>query len=331
METDAWQPSDSLTRIAADACQYHFHQLVELLLEERGNAKAERRPDWLKLKPSDWLSFPASDIRRVNLLPNRNVEVEATFAGFYGVDAPLPQYFLEDVTHQDEVGKRIQAFLDVFNNQAYWLLHQGWRKYRLLQEPGLNNLFQRLASAQTGTYHQRLKAQVAIPGALASRCRSAAGIENILRDALALPELEVDDDVVSQVPVDEELILDGQQALGLDTFLGQQMSVLGRQVDVHTGEVDAVKGQSLQPEGLLGQQLGELLQQYLPAGVDYEVQITLPANERPPLQLGHPASRLGQAIALGEDVKEACRLTFSKDHYQRALSQRGDKSLDEAA
>ncbi|GGX39266.1 type VI secretion system baseplate subunit TssG [Saccharospirillum salsuginis] len=330
METDTRESSHALEAIVAQACDYHFHQLVEVILNQEGAGHTDLRPSWLKLRPCDWLSFPASDVKRVNILEDQNVEVEATFAGFYGVDAPLPQYFLEDVTHQDEVGKRIQTFLDVFNNQTYWLLHQGWRKFRLLQEAGENNLFQRLASAQTGTYFNRLTTAVATPGALASRCRSAAGIENILREALALPELDVDDDVISQVPVDEELTLDGQQALGHDTFLGQQMSVLGQRVDVHTGEVDGSKGQALQPEGDLGQRLGALLQQYLPAGVDYQVQITLPSSERPPLQLGHSASRLGQAMALGEDVKEPCQLTFSKDHYQRALRQ-GEDAMPEAA
>lgn len=330
MEADTRPPSSAIASVIEDACSYHYHQLLEVLLYEKGETQADQRPSWLSLRPCDWLSFPASDVKRVNLKEDQRLEVEATFAGFYGVDAPLPQYFLEDVTHQDEVGRRIQAFLDVFNNQAYWLLHLGWRKYRLLQEAGENNLFQRLAAAQTGSYHQRHTVHTAKPGALASRCRSAAGIESILREALALPELKVDDDVITQIPVDGELALDGGQALGDDTLLGSQMSVLGRQVDVDTGEVDAGQGQSLQPEGDLGQRLGALLQQYLPAGVDYEVHITLPATERPPIQIGHSASRLGQAMALGENVSQACRLTFSKDHYQRALRQ-GQMSVPEAA
>lgn len=328
---EASKPENALKLIVDNAFKFHFHQLLERLLEVKGQTQAVRRPHWLKMRPSDWLSFPASDVRRVNLLPNDNIDVEVTFGGFYGVDAPLPQYFLEDVTRQDEKGKRIQAFLDVFNNQAYWLRHLGWRKFRLLHEPGVNNLFQRLAAAQTGTYHRRLRARIATPGALVNRCRSAAGIENLLRDLLVLPELEVDDKAVSLVTVDEQLTLDGQQALGSDTFLGQQMPVLGRKVNIHTGEVNSEKGQALQPEGLLGQQLGELLQHYLPASVGFDVQITLPASERPPSRLGEGQLRLGQAMVLGDKAPEAFRLTFSKDQYQRALTQQGDLPQGKAA
>ena len=324
METNHGPSGDAVNTFVDQATRFHFHQLVEAVLAARGESSTDSRPDWLRLRPSDWLSFPASDVRRVNRLPGNGIEIETTFFGFYGVDAPLPQYFLEDVTHQDDAGQRIQAFLDVFNNQAFWLLHQGWRKFELLQQIGDQNLLQRTSSALLGNYHRRHRLSSGLPGALAAQCRSAAGVESVLQSALSLPELDIDTQVLTQVRVDQEMSLDGSQALGRDTLLGQTMSVMGRHVRVQTGEVDAQQGAALNPGGELGQRLNDLLGQYLPAGVGYDVHIRLPASERVPMQLGASPVRLGQALILGEAVSNECTLVFTSQQYQQASAEPAD-------
>ncbi|MEP4546451.1 MAG: type VI secretion system baseplate subunit TssG [Saccharospirillum sp.] len=318
MEPNHGPTGNAVNTLVEQATRFHFHQLVEAVLAARGESAAVARPDWLRLRPSDWLSFPASDVRRVSRLPGNGVEIETTFFGFYGVDAPLPQYFLEDVTHQDDAGQRIQAFLDVFNNQAYWLLHQGWRKFELLQQVGDQNLLQRTSSALLGGYHRRHQLSSGLPGALAAKCRSAAGVESVLQAALSLPELDIDTQVLTQVRVDQVMSLDGSQALGRDTLLGQTMSVMGRHVRVQTGEVNAEQGAALNPGGELGQRLNDLLDQYLPSGVGYDVHIRLPASERLPMQLGTSTVRLGQALVMGEAVSTDCTLVFTSQQYKQA-------------
>lgn len=293
----------ALQSIIDSACEFHFHQLVERLLALKGESDAVRRPRWLKIRPSDWLSFPASDVRRVRALSGGGVEVEATFGGFYGVDAPLPQYFLEDVTRQDDKGKRIQAFLDVFNNQAYWLRHLGWRKFHLLFEPGDNNLFQRLASVQTGSYHRRLRGQVTLPGAMITRTRSAVGIESVLRETLARPDLEIDDTAIALVEVEPSPPLDGNGdsknlQLGDRLLLGQRVPVQGRKVVIRIPEVSLKEERALRPDGEQGKLMAELLREYLPAGVGFDVHITLAADSWHTPRLGDSDSCLGRPLKI---------------------------------
>ncbi|WP_428241894.1 type VI secretion system baseplate subunit TssG [Gynuella sp.] len=316
METKYWQKTDHIARITEQATEYHFHQLIETLLDICDGVEARNCPSWLKLKPSDWLSFPASDVRKVSVLPSEKIEVESTFFGFYGVDAPLPQYFLQDITYQDEDGKRLQAFLDIFNQQAYWLLHQGWRKFHLLQHAGENNLFVRLATSLAGVYFERHKLSGWAAGSLANRCRSAVGIEAVLRDTLQLPDLAVDDQIISNIEIEQTLSLNGQQALGEETVLGDHVAVLGHAIQIQTGMVTKEKAALLRPDGELGKRTREVLEYYLPQGVTYEVVIVLAPNQNTPFRLGEEELCFGQPILLGEDGAHPYRMVFSDHHYK---------------
>ena len=65
------------------------------------------------------------------------------FLGLYGVDAVLPDYFLNDIATHKDGSESLAAFLDIFNHRITTLFFQAWKKYRypfLFQREGQDDL-----------------------------------------------------------------------------------------------------------------------------------------------------------------------------------------------
>lgn len=317
MEPGVWQQSAVLTDILARGHRYQLHQLLFLLerLAQHGEAGTSHQ---VKIRPDISLAFPASDVRSVNTLTGNDLEVVVRFMGLYGVDSPLPQYFLDDVTEGGADGQRVQAFLDVFNQRLYALMHQAWKKQNLLTETGEQSLYRRLVSGLTGQYWQKNEGAMAFGGSHLGTARDAVSLEEILKEVSQLDELSVDTERVTWIPVEDGLTLNGQQALGVDTCLGDAIPMIGKQLGVDIGPVSSEAAQELRPGGDIGDRMAELLQTYLPEGVDFDVSIKLKPKVKAQWHLGGEHSRLGVHTQLGEHSDRALTMKLTSDQYLKA-------------
>ncbi|WP_196161024.1 type VI secretion system baseplate subunit TssG [Reinekea sp. G2M2-21] len=316
MESSIWQQSPVLDDILANGHRYHFHQLLflleQLLPEDSVGGFSQR----VRIRPDTSLAFPASDVRGVSRLPGQRYEVVSRFMGLYGVDSPLPQYFIDDVTAQDDSGKQLQAFLDIFNQRLYSLLHEAWKKQNPFTQLDEQGLYYRLTSAMTGQYWDGKKDAMAFGGSFIGSGRNAESLEAILQEALSLDELEIDSDIISWVQVEDGLQLNGQQALGLDTCLGDAIPVIGRKIDVKVGPVEHEVSQSLQPSADMGQKMAGILKEFLPDGVDFDVSIQLTPKYRQDWQLGSEQSLLGIHSLLGEANGRGLSFKLTSQQFQ---------------
>lgn len=317
MESSVWQQNPVLANILNEAHRYHFHQLV-FLLEQLlpGDVGTDR----IRFRPDSSLAFPSSDVRRVTLNQDQQVEVLVRFMGLYGVDSPLPQYFLDDVTEGGSSGDRLGAFLDIFNQRLYQLLHQVWKKKNLFTSLDETGLYHRLISGMTGQYWNKTHDAMAFGGSFLGQARDVESIEHMLRDALSLEELDVDPDVVTWIAVEDGLVLDGTQALGLETCLGDALPVIGRKVGVKIGPVDQETSQSLQPNGDIGEQMANLLKAYLPEGVDFDVEIELTPKIKHAWMLGNSQSVLAVHTQLGDSTGHGLKFQLSSEQYLHSAS-----------
>jgi len=126
------------------AYRFEFFQALWLLQQRFGGHHPEeifevspRRADArLRITADGSTVFPASDVRRIETIhnPDRSetpiVDVTVTFMGLYGINSPLPSYFVEHVARSDEGS--LEAFLDMFNHRVYSLFFRSWKKYRPL-------------------------------------------------------------------------------------------------------------------------------------------------------------------------------------------------------
>ncbi|MDX1473115.1 MAG: type VI secretion system baseplate subunit TssG [Reinekea sp.] len=316
MESSIWQQSPVLDDILANGHRYHFHQLLflleQLLPEDSVGGFSQR----VRIRPDTSLAFPASDVRGVSRLPGQRYEVVSRFMGLYGVDSPLPQYFIDDVTAQDDSGKQLQAFLDIFNQRLYSLLHEAWKKQNPFTQLDEQGLYYRLTSAMTGQYWDGKKDAMAFGGSFIGSGRNVESLEAILQEALSLDELEIDSDIISWVQVEDGLQLNGQQALGLDTCLGDAIPVIGRKIDVKVGPVEHEVSQSLQPSADMGQKMAGILKEFLPDGVDFDVSIQLTPKYRQVWQLGSEQSLLGIHSLLGEANGRGLSFKLTSQQFQ---------------
>lgn len=320
--TDAERMTQLRARVLTTPHQYHFHQLIELMERTAVTAPAHGRPP-VRIVPSDWMSFPASDVKKARSLPDGRIEVQVTFSGFYGVDAPLPHYFLEDITQQREAGLKLQAFLDIFNQQTYWIRHLAWKKFRLTPNVHGTSLFHRLATAITGNYHTQNQQRAAQGNALPARSYSTATLASLLRTALDLPNLRIDNTQLSWQHVDNNLSLNGSSVLGDNTLLGNSILVRGQHIAIDAGHVSAAKAEALAPHSPVGQTLNRLMADFLPSTVDFQLQLQLPTKAAQPLCLAGQNMKLGRPITLGEPPKHTNThtITYAGEHYRTSGTQ----------
>lgn len=142
--TGAVEKRTVLRDLFEHAHQFGFFQTVWLLQQRFGGHHPEeifevspRRADArVRITADASTVFPASDVRRIQTIETSGrsdtpiVDVTATFMGLYGINAPLPSYFVEQVARSDEGS--LQSFLDIFNHRVYSLFYRSWKKYRPL-------------------------------------------------------------------------------------------------------------------------------------------------------------------------------------------------------
>ena len=315
MESRVWQQSPVLADVLNNGHRYQFHQVLHLLEELISDEFAESFDERVRVRPDISLGFPASDVRKVNQIGGQYFEVLARFSGLYGVDSPLPQYFLDDVTAGDESGQRLQSFLDVFNRRLYGLRHQVWKKQNPFTQLDEQGLYHRLVSGVTGQYWDAEQDSMAFGGSFIGSGRNVESLESILKEALMLDELEIDPEVVSWIQVEDGLQLNGQQALGLDTCLGDAIPMIGKKVDVNIGPVSSEASQSMKPSGDMGMKMTALLKSYLPEGVDFDVSIQLTPKLKQDWYLGSEESLLAVHTMLGEGTGQGVTFKLSSEQY----------------
>ncbi|MEJ2042084.1 MAG: type VI secretion system baseplate subunit TssG [Reinekea sp.] len=314
MESCIWQQNPILSDILKNAHKYHFHQLLFLLEQLLPSSSGHIFDSQVRLRPDDSLAFPASDVRAFREISGSRYEVVARFMGLYGVDSPLPQYFLDEVTEGGESGTRLKAFLDIFNHRLYSLLHQVWKKQNLFTQLDDRGLYYRLVSGMTGQYWRREHDAMAFGGSFLGRSRDVESLEEILRETISLEELSIDDEVISWVAVEDGLQLTGQQALGMDTCLGNAIPMMGKKVNINVGPVDQSISDEIRPAGDMGKKMATLLRAYLPEGVDFDVSIQLTPKMKQDWILGSDHSLLAIHTQFGESSGRG--LTFQLNSAQ---------------
>jgi type VI secretion system protein ImpH len=148
----------AVARLLAAPHEHGFYQAVRLLelwlVREQGLAP-EAALQRLRFRNSLSLSFPASEIAGLRLLPRggaplgpdaieqllelpeadslAGIEITPAFLGLTGGAGTLPTFYTELFYEREAVHKdgAARAFLDIFQQRAAALLYQAWRKSRL--------------------------------------------------------------------------------------------------------------------------------------------------------------------------------------------------------
>ncbi|MNJ14846.1 hypothetical protein D3C77_90800 [compost metagenome] len=302
---------DLADRLLADARNYSFHRLLELLhalheddLEAMPLSPASRRR--IRLHSHAGLGFPASDVAYADYLDgdsgdNPRYRVQTTFFGLHGSDSPLPSYYLERLAYEQAQEHGIRpAFLDFFNHRLLTLLHQSWRKHRyyIRFQSEARDRFSRYVFSLIGLNDNDLRGTTSLPwgrllsfaGLIASRSRSPSVVSGIVEHCFDLQGVYIREFEIRSVLVPERqrLVLGKANGeLGSSFVVGERTNTRASKFTLVIPDLTQARFREFLPSGAQFRRLQQLMNFLLRDATAYDLQLQLREEDVPPFNLRH--------------------------------------------
>jgi len=294
--------------------RFSFIQAERLLRYRLAKSQGEK-PDEealakaVRVRPQLSLGFPQTDIASISESPNNpdHFLITATFLGLYGVSSPLPTFYTEDLMDEASMDDTVtRDFIDIINAPFYPLFFRCWSKYRpyikVVEEEDASYLEKLFCLLGPGTKALRrgipdVYGLLRYIGLFTQFPRSALGLKTLLSDALNEPNLKIIQCVprLAVIPVDQRCHLGvSGVSLGVDSYLGREMSDRMGAFRISVGPVDANSFQRFFPDTQTFQTMAQLVHLYLDQPLEWDLEVTLADQEVKTTQLGGMRwSRLG--------------------------------------
>ncbi|KVK92229.1 type VI secretion system baseplate subunit TssG [Burkholderia sp. MSMB1498] len=304
--------------LLGEAKHFAYFQAIRLLRrivrERRGDAiGGPAAPMPIHTRPNLALSFPDTDVERIDKAEDGGYRVIANFFGLYGVSSPLPTFYTEDLIDEASKGRHAaRSFLDVLHRVLYPLLFDAWLKYRLSlrivedhDAAALRPLYALAGvdvrtARDAGLHEHALLRHV---GLLSQRPRSAAGLRALLADVLAPSTVDIEQCVPQwlPIPVDQRTRVGANaHRLGVDARVGERMRDDGGRLRIVLGDVPGPLFRELMPGGDAFRRLRFLARLYLTLPFVVDVEVRVRTRDAGPARCGGDAwSRVGLDAWLG--------------------------------
>lgn len=309
MERDARRPSPSVTEtLLQNPKAFSFFQAIRLLRLRSGNSTGETREaffrDQLRIHPQLSLGFPATDLTELETESRDDTELyrlEATFLGLYGASSPMPTFYTEELLAEASEDKTVSRdFVDILNNDFYIHFFRAWTRSRLMIKAVdvRDRAWLERLDCLLGYGHSEMLDVVPAAcrsyrhiGLMTQYPRSALGLQTLLKDALDLHRVEVEQCVLRKVQIPE----DQRFSLGVESNVLGERSWIGVELDDRMGkcaviirELSADKFHNLLPIGTDGENLDCLVRGYLLEPFKYDLKLEMHSGEAHTAVLGGP-------------------------------------------
>lgn len=288
--------------------RFSFFEIVRLL-ETWANSRASvghRGPaeeEALRFRALPTLGFPPGDVRKVDVreLGGRTqYELSVTFLGVYGPASPLPAHYTERlIGYDNEPGRNLQKFLDLFNHRFVSLFFRTWLKYRYYArfEPGAEDETSRKVFSLIGLGPGALRRQgkhLAWPrllpfvGLLGMRRHSAEMLRSVLAHYFGNLPVQVHqwvERVVVLEPAQRNKLGLGYCSAGDDLILGDTIRDVTGKFRVSVGPLDFERFRSFLPGGSRYVNLCRLVQLARDDHLEFDLELVLARDEVPALNL----------------------------------------------
>jgi type VI secretion system protein ImpH len=343
----AAEPGKNFTRVIEDLrknpssysvfyAMYLCERLSKQLYPERDDDKFDHKG--LKFRPFENYVYPPGNIRSFDY-QNEEMSFIITFLGLYGINAPLPRCYHEQVAFQQNVHGPgevpLQNFLDIFNNRFYWLYYQSWKKYRyylqLSDDPG-NKTMQRVFSF-IGLGPHAKKTEVSLPrfkllqlsGILSTRVRSKAGLLILLNEFFPGIRLHLREFVPSMVRLSEVPRMGrqyGAQAfqLGKNSIVGRTVLDYMSRVCLEIGPLEYEEYLAFLPRGEQAHLLRQLLNLYLSDGLEYDIKFIIKSDSIGKIPWNDQRVKLGLSFWMGKPKEKFVEVYFKYEKFTKTVS-----------
>jgi type VI secretion system protein ImpH len=262
--------------------------------------------------------FPPSEIAGLEWPEGAQPRMRVNFMGLTGPQGVLPLYytaFVRERLHAHDSAMR--DFFDIFNHRLISLFYQAWEKSHLCIGYG-RSTDDRLSSLLLdllGLGTPGLTDRQAVPdGALLFRCgllaahsRSAAALRALLMDHFDVP-VEIEQFMGRWHAIDESTqcrftgTASYSEQLGEGAVVGDEIWDQQSGVRIRLGPLTLDQYRKFLPDGSAYEPLRSLVRFFAGNELDFEVQLVLKKEERPPCELGGDgptAPRLGWSTWAG--------------------------------
>ncbi len=319
---------DLIEDFIANAPHYEFFQAVRLLEAMReGHGEVDHGLDaWLRMRPAPEISFPAADIRRCRFDDNGRLDLELNFMGLYGVDAPVPNYFVEYIAREDEKSQVMRAFLDIFTHRMYAQLYLAWKKYRpVVDLDSPDSSYAGYLAALSGNALQEDEAtELGFSGLMGARVRGADGLAGMLSEYLGGMPVEVRQFVPRWIKLEQDSALgrEGEEGLflGDNTILGDEVLDVSGKIEIVIGPMNTAQSRELLPGGCHARPLAELLRRYLDPTVSFDFIFKVEPETIMAQCLGEEGVILGWASWLGSKLNDSYELYIPGDSLMQEVA-----------
>ena len=313
-------------RLVKEGHRFSFFQAVRLIERMRPDAArvGHQGPvarEAIRFRPALNFGFAPSDVESIAEV-GEGFEITTTFLGLYGAVSPLPNYFTEQLLEQEEESL-LREFVDLFHHRLISLFYRAWEKYRFASgfAPGGRDLVSRRLLGLLAIDPDRLPAGHRVPairllglaGVLTQVPHSAASIRAAVAEHFEGVPVGLESFIGrwTAVPDDQRARLGAANArLGRDLTVGDRVFDRGCTFRVALGPLGLDDFLSFLPGGPRIQELREIVDLVNGDGLDYEVELSLRAEETPPVRLGVEPARLGWCSWLGKPERSDTRVRF---------------------
>ncbi|WP_024871776.1 type VI secretion system baseplate subunit TssG [Tolumonas lignilytica] len=258
------------------------------------------------------LAFPKGDIEDVSFYLEHGV-IRAKFVinsiNLFGTGSPLPAHYCEPIAYDDEQGRVIRDFMDLFNHRLQVLIYPIWKKYRYYVQfkPAADDMFSARMFALIGLGYPELRSNSLIEwsrllpylGLLSIKVQSAALLEAVLRYYFNHKTLMIEQCVIRQITIPAAQ----RNCLGVANHRVSQSLLLGDRIAdrqtsfrIHICELDWDTFHYFLPIGKGYVVLRQLVEFILREPLAYDLSLSMPAQS-------------SQAFVLSENNK--CRLGWT--------------------
>lgn len=319
-----------------DIWRVNFYRFCQLLEQENADkpllgATSHPANDPVRFQPWPGMGFPVSELRMVETdedYPDRPPVVRTTFLGLYGVDAPLPGAYLDDISQKREGYEALTAFLDIFNHRITTQYYRIWRKYAYpatFAAGGADNTSQCLLGLVglgiPGTAQQiptPISRFLALLGTMRLPTRNAEGIRALVNLLAGETDVTVTEHDRVKVAITERSGLGAGDSVRLSqrATLGKSAADGNSRVLVSLRTSSPVEASGWLPGGQLHTDLLVLMRVYLGYRSDARLRLTVPVSLLPDPRLGQRRVTLGRTGLLG--LKQG-RLNTNRQHLTVSL------------
>lgn len=327
------QPGQNFTRLIKEleknAPRYNVfqaifiaEQITRTLIPSREEEKFDQKG--LNFRPHEMYVYPPTDIRHFSFIEDEAFFV-LNFMGLYGINAPLPRCYHEQVAIQQSIHGPgfvpLQNFLDIFNNRFYWLYYQSWKKYRVfldIDENFQSRYAQRIFSfAGVGAHLAESKIDIPpfkllqLSGLLSQRVRNRSGLQILLKEFIPGCEVSIREFVPNRVKLSELPVLGkGKMVLGQNSIIGKTVLDYLSKICIRIGPIPFEDYLNYLPGGDKIPLLRKLIDLYLNDNLEYDIEFIVSTDEMKVIPWNDRRLKLGQSIWLGKPKQKSVHVYY---------------------